>query len=778
VYTQPGIYTVTLTTVDGNGCTDSLVKPFYIVITKPIADFNTKDTSSCPSKLVQFTNLSLGNSLMYSWDFGDNTTSDDINPAHAYAATGTYTITLKITDQYGCIDSVSKQNYIRISLPEANFSLSDSVSDCPPFVVTFTDLSVNYTNLSWEFGDGNTSTEKTPQHTYNLPGIYKVKLTATGPGGCFDEIFATIIVNGPTGVLKYNQITGCNTLQTNFNATSKNNIIFTWDFNDGVTITTKDSILSHVYTNPGFYVPKLILEDDKGCKVPITGTDTIKVYEVKPGFTASPTTVCDAGSVAFIDSTTSNDIISGYSWDFGDGTTSTEQNPLHVYTAPGSYNVRMIVNTQSGCLDTADYPAYIRVIASPGINILASAEACEFADVIFKGNLLQPDTSSLTWEWDFGNGQISSQQNPTQQYTTSGAYTVNVIATNSIGCKDTASHSIFINPLPQTNAGNDAFLCLGTPLQLQASGANTYQWLVPSDNLSCTSCAAPVTTTPDNITYVVKGISLAGCEKSDSVNIRVYKPFTVAVNPLADSICTGQQIQLNAFGAENYIWSPDATLSGSTISNPFASPDVNTVYKIIGFDSANCFKDSAFIPVSVFPYPTVELGIDQTIKVGSSIALSSQYSNDVIKWLWTPATGLSCTTCPAPVAKPDATTTYTLQVENNGGCSVTDNVTIIVICNNENVFIPNTFSPNGDGANDVFYVRGSGLFTIKNLRILNRWGEVVFEKTNANPNDISQGWNGTYKGKMLLPDVFVYVVDVVCNNNSTLTYSGNVTLIR
>ena len=94
------------------------------------------------------------------------------------------------------------------------------------------------------------------------------------------------------------------------------------------------------------------------------------------------------------------------------------------------------------------------------------------------------------------------------------------------------------------------------------------------------------------------------------------------------------------------------------------------------------------------------------------------------------------------------------------------------------VYIPNTFSPNGDGANDIFYVRGSGLFAIKNLRILNRWGEVIFQKSNVNANDISEGWNGTYKGEMLLPDVFVYMIDVVCNNNTTLTYKGNITLIR
>lgn len=120
--------------------------------------------------------------------------------------------------------------------------------------------------MFWDFGDGNTSSESDPRHTYFLPGVYTIRLRATGPGGCFDEKLATIILNGPTGVLDYTNIAGCNTLQTNFKAGAKKDIIFTWDFNDGVTVTTSDSVISHTYTTPGFYLPKVILEDDKGCK--------------------------------------------------------------------------------------------------------------------------------------------------------------------------------------------------------------------------------------------------------------------------------------------------------------------------------------------------------------------------------------------------------------------------------------------------------------------------------------------------------------------------------
>ena len=107
--------------------------------------------------------------------------------------------------------------------------------------------------------------------------------------------------------------------------------------------------------------------------------------------------------------------------------------------------------------------------------------------------------------------------------------------------------------------------------------------------------------------------------------------------------------------------------------------------------------------------------------------------------------GLNCNNCPAPVAKPNITTTYTITVKNNGGCSAEDNVTVLATCNSENIFIPNTFSPNGDGVNDIFYPRGTGLNRIRGMKIFNRWGELVFEKSNFYANDPLSGWDGLVK---------------------------------
>ena len=122
-------------------------------------------------------------------------------------------------------------------------------------------------------------------------------------------------------------------------------------------------------------------------------------------------------------------------------------------------------------------------------------------------------------------------------------------------------------------------------------------------------------------------------------------------------------------------------------------------------------------------------------------------SADVTNVNWSPTSGIFRNSYPGITVKPNESLEYTVEVANPGGCVARDRVTVNVLCNNANVFMPNTFSPNGDGANDIFYPRGSGVFQIKVLKIFNRWGEVVFEKSNIHANDISSGWDGTFNGK-------------------------------
>lgn len=776
-YLTSGVFSVSLKVTDSKGCADSLSKTALLVISQPVAAFSTNDTVSCPQKPVTFINSSTGPNLTYLWEFGDGSTSSEVNPVHQYSAEGIFSVSLSIRDTYGCTDYIFKKDYIKIVLPVASFLMSDSVSTCPPLVVNFTNTSSNALTSSWDFGDGTTSVADSPSHFYAIPGVYNVILRVTSAGGCINEKTRQIIVKGPSGTFNYTNISGCAPLVTGFKASTENTTSIIWDFNDGETEFTTDSTITHSYVNPGVYLPKIILEDAAGCQVPVVGTDTIVVYGVQADFNTSPFTICDSGAVKFINKSVSNDLITSYLWSFNDGTTSAEQDPLHSYENSGFYDTKLIVTTQAGCTDTLSVADQVKVVNSPKIAIEGSAGACVPAVLKFSGKILVSDTSAFSWMWDFGNGNTSTLQNPAEQvYPVANNYTVKLSATNSSGCVTTLHKPVSAYPIPDVKIVADTNVCSGNSVNLLATGAATYSW-VPSQTLSCTNCADPVARPDSSMQYVVKGTSENGCVASDSISISVKFPFEIEVSK-ADTLCAGNSTELSVSGGEKYIWSPSTGLNNPLLAQPVATPSETTTYRVIASDNIGCYSDTGYVLVKVYPIPKVSAGEDKTINVGKTIDLLPVISADVTNVTWSPTSGIFRNNYPGISVNPNESLEYTVEVSNTGGCMARDRITVNVLCNNANVFIPNTFSPNGDGANDIFYARGSGIFQIKVLKIFNRWGDVVFEKSNIYANDISSGWDGTYKGKKLPPDVFVYIMDVVCDNNTAMPLKGNIALIH
>ncbi len=622
-YDTTGNFTPQVFITDSYGCTNLVTTPVSVYITEPKASFNSPDTATCIGSTIRFTNTSTGINLTYLWDFGDGTNDNTAAPLKTYTADGDYTVRLTVTDVNGCTNTFTKSAYVKVHTVKASFSVIDSISSCTPFEVNFTNTSAYSYRVGWYFGDGSTSNLTNPVHYYSLPGTYIVKLIAVSPGECIDSAFKTITVYPSTATLTYTPLAGCSPLSVRFHVSTPGPVTYLWDFNDGNTLTTTDSILNYNYTLPGQFLPKVILEDQTGCQIPVEGIDTITVTKSLVNFGADDSLHCNTALVNFTDSTISNAAIAGYNWDFGDGNSSTQQNPTHIYTTPGLYSVRLIVNTVNGCSDTAVKTNYIRIVANPNTDITGNLSFCVYNKLSVNGVLLLPDTSALTWRWSFGNGKTAIIQNPSlQSYDTAGTYPLQLIVTNSTGCADTIDRT-----------------------------------------------------------------------------------------------------------------------------------------------------------VTVFPRPAIEAGANKTILVGTSIAITPT-GDAVTDYLWSPATALSCINCYNTVATPKNTTAYTIKVTDANGCVNSDVITIIVLCNDENIFIPNTFSPNNDGVNDWFYPRGKGLFKIQSMRIFNRWGEMVYQKANLTPNDPLSGWNGRYNGKLLNTDVYTYLIEVICENSEILTYKGNITLIQ
>jgi gliding motility-associated-like protein len=776
-YTTPGDYNITLKVKDSFGCVDSITKPAFVSVTKPVAKFTPSDSVLCPAVPVTFNNLSNDAGAGYSWDFGDGTSSTDFSPSHSYANAGAYTIKMTMVDKNGCQDIAS--SIINVFTARADFSMSDSFSTCPPLVVNITNKSPMAAFINWDFGDGGNSQLANPSHIYTYPGNYTVKLTVANNGGCTSELTKNVTIEGPTGSFIYTPQEICNPGEVSFKLASDDAVKFIWDYNDGNTIFTTTPTSIHKYIESGIYIPKVIIEDAGGCRVAIQGRDTIKVYGIHTGIKSSKRLVCDSGLVSFQDSTVSNDAIASYLWNFGDGNTSAASNPTHNYAKTGFYSVKLVTTTNFGCVDSALSNNYIKVVNSPEVKISGNLSACEPAKLKFTGDFVRADTSVVTWRWNFGNGNTSTLNQPDSQlYRTPGNYTVGVTATNSDGCIDTVSATVTVHPNPVVDAGPDTMICRFSPYTLNASGADTYTWRSTA-TLSCTTCASPGILPADSSRFYVKGKTAFGCEAEDSVTVKVKQPFKMKVNN-ADTVCIGSAVTLTASGADKYQWKPALWLSNPNIATPVSRPDSSITYQVIGADNKGCFQDTANVSVKVYALPKVEItnGDKVTVQVGSTVKLSTKSSADVTSFRWNPGQWLSCITCAEPVVSPKDNITYTVTATNAGKCVATDQVTVNVICGNANVYMPNTFSPNGDGSNDAFFPRGTGLYNIKSLKVFNRWGECVFDKRDISANKESDGWNGSNKGVPMPTDVYVYVLEVICANNVVFSFKGNVTLIR
>lgn len=637
-YLENGTFTTQLKVTDANGCTDnaSLTTTSEVNVLPSKASFSSPDTMICPGAIVHWDNTSEGGTgAGFLWKFGDGTTSTLADPpAKTYSRDSTYTVSLIMTTPKGCMDSVTKTNYILVGSPHAIMNDSLDVKICSILKDTAISLSKNYSSILWDFGDGGTAINDTVYHIYNIPGTYTQKLKVNGfSAGCMDSASRKITITGPVGDALIDDTAGCQPHQVHFSARNVTTAVkYQWDFGNGAYSppATTDKA-TYTYDHAGVFHPKLLLTDAKKCTViiPINDTLTVVVDSIGLQATHSWPEVCDSGKIQFgargmVFSEAQLGEPATYLWDFGDPATvqdvSGKPKPVYRYANPGTYYPSLTIHTKFGCAQT----------------ILDTVTV--------------PDSVAL---------QVTATADPTA-------------------------------------------ICQGSTIQLQANG-----------------------------------------------NI-----------------------------AESYNWSPATGLSATDQAHVTAAPSASTTYVVTASTKNKCQTDTARVNVVVHSIPKVDAGPDQTVATGSVVQLQATGSTDVVGWKWTPTDYLSCTHCEAPTSTPRQPITYQVTGTNGFGCSDSASVKINLVCDEGKVFIPNTFTPNEDGTNDLFYPRGRGVKTILYFRVFDRFGQLIYERTNFQLNDKKGGWDGTFKGHRLDPAVFVYSTEMVCDNNKIFKLSGNVTLLR
>jgi large repetitive protein len=775
--TGSGNYTVTVT--DGNGCTGTSPGTAVTVNSNPAPVV----TASGPTTFCQGGNVTLTSSAASGNTWSNSSTAQNITVSSA----GNYSVT--VTDGNGCTGTSAPVAVTVNNNPAPVATASGSTTFCQGDSVV----------LSSSYAAGNTwSNSGTSQNiTVTTGGTYSVTVTdGNGCSGTSNSITVNVNPNSIPNITAGGPTTFC----------SGSNVVLTSSINNNNVWSTGATTQSITVTTSGTYT----VTDNSGCG----GTSSPVTVTVNPTpqpviTSNGPVSFCQGDSVVL-----SSNYTSGNAW----SNSSAGQNIT--VTTSGTYSVT--VTDPSGCAGTSNaVTVTVNPNSVPNVTAGGPTTFCSGGSVI----LTSSNSSNNTWSTGATTQSIT--------VTTSGTYTV---TDNSMcgGTSSPVSVTVNQSPQPVITASGPATFCQGGSVTLSSSSAAGNSWSTGSPSASInvtvsglytvtvtdangctgTSPAMQVTVNPNpvitmasfppacfgDLPFALSGAAPAGgnysgtgvaantfdpalagigthvitytytdangCSGTSSANITVNGQQDAAITAAGPLCESDMPVDLSAA-------SSGGSWSGAGITNTLTgefSPSVagagthQVIYSIPG----SC-GDTDTLSIIVYAAPSANAGPDQTIEWGASTNLNASGGTS---YSWTPSGGLSCTNCPDPTAAPGETTTYYVTVTNANGCTSLDSVTVYIEMPDGELFVPNLFSPNGDGLNDQLFVFGNNIEYVT-FTVYNRWGQKVFET-----NNIELGWDGTFNGKKLDPAVFVYYVRATYTAGREVTKSGNVTLVR
>ena len=504
----------------------------------------------------------------------------------------------------------------------------------------------------------------------------------------------------------------------------------------------------------------------------ITNCSPIVVAAI-PTLNANPDTMsyCEGFTVDF-----GNNSIGAntFHWDFGvsgmQSDTSNVMYPSFTYNDTGTYTIFLVANPGTLCSDTDTvilrlYPFFTADFTH--------VSACPYEPVIFSDKSLSQYGSVIDWLWQFGNGMTDTLPNPYLIYGISGSYQVDLQIINSLGCVAQTTQTIEVYPKPIANF-NSGTPCIGSPISFTdfstVSSGSITNWLWDfGDGSASETTKNPyhTYTIPDIYTTTLIVMTNHGCVDTIIKTINILDPPAASIS--ADtSICLGDFANLEASGGLYYNWNPSDGILRPNTPNPRAAPLTTTTYTVNVSD--DCFFDTAEVTIQVLPLPVINAGKDTAIYHGTSAFLHA--SGTGISYEWNPKPTLSDPFNLNTDAMPQTKTTYTISATGSNGCVASDEVKVILLPVCDRLYIPNAFSPNNDGNNDVFQIIDYGQNVLLHLKIFNRWGKKIFETDN-----LADGWDGNYLGIPQEVGVYVYQINLRCGHEY-VSKQGNLTLFR
>ncbi|RZL49348.1 MAG: PKD domain-containing protein [Pedobacter sp.] len=587
------------------------------------------------------------------------------------------------------------------------------------------------------------------------------------------------------------------------NIDGKNVNSWQWDFGDGSPFSTVQNP-KHTFNSTGIKTVKLTIATENGC---FSNTKTLDIL-VNPKPTANfiaDRITCVDNDVTFTDK---SEIIGGnivkWTWDFDDATSATNtsdlQNPIHKFAKSGTYNVKLIVESDKGCISSYSLPLVISDL--PKVDFSLPEVCMDAALAVFKNNSTDFDgaTTGLIYAWDFGDTEpgsvnnTSSLRDGSHTYSLAKMYTVTLTVTNANGCKVVKTQQFTVNssnPVASFEKDFAGNVCSSQSFKLKNTSTvpgigkiTRLEWYFdgileqtdedPMPNQIYTF-NRPKFTSPLSKDIVVTlkvftGDALACSKTSAPQTVKLLASPEVTFNAL-DPICfNGGKIQLVATEIGNL--EGDGFFSGSGISS---SGMFNPLLAGIGkhtirytFNATNGCSDFKEQEIEVYPVPIVNAGADFYILAGGEKKIEASAKGTGLTYQWTPSIGLSDPNILNPVAKPEFDTRYTLKVTSSQGCTLSDEVYIHVL---QSINAPNSFTPNGDGINDVWNIKYLDTYPNGTVEIFDRNGQRVYVsgKGYTNPFD------GTYRNQQLPVGTYYYIINP---NSGRKSITGNLTIIR
>lgn len=784
IYNRAGFFEVKVVVTFENGCVDSLGISNYINIGGAIGNMTVSADSACKGDCLLLNANSTGAVSLF-WVFDDGAVGaygDTVT--HCYLSPGLFVPAVILTDTQQPVCSYTLYYNDTLVIDSVNTFFRTNLNDtvCAFSPIQFTDLSSAFlvnqiVRWEWDFGDGGTSAVRNPSYVFTNPGVNTVTLTSYNALGCFNTYTRNIwVIRRPEADFTISDTLGCDSLFVIYtDASVQGDFPITgWRWNFGDTLVLSDTANtrgphSYFYNSVGSYTPRLIVRDAYGCRDTIQ--KTINVFPVPSGIAGA-----DTINLCLGDSTTllGTPGYATYEWIPG----------LYLSDSSIAQPTAYAVDTITYILITTDFST-CQFIDSVTINVLQlpTLSLAPYPDT----NVCLGDTVQLLaigdiiYEWE-PPVEISDVNiaNPLVYPTNTRYY--KVTTTDIYGCKSSDSVRIIINKFLPEFAGERS--CYGLPADFVSISAasdrpiTNYTWNF-GDNSPEDILSGRVTTHtyPDSGYYQVtlKVFDAIGCGDSITKTIRVdYPPFAFAGYDTA--ICFGESALLySGGGADSVFWLPAIGIDDPFSYNPIVTPTQTTTYTAYVTNGV-CPFDTASVRIVVKPLPEVNTIDNKLVNKGVTVELTTVTSAfNTISWS-TADTSISCINCLSPNATPLVTTLYIVSVTDEFGCMNSDSVLIMVneFCNDDVVFVPTAFTPNGDGANDILYARLFGARELTVFRVFDRWGSLLFETNNPNI-----GWDGTNRdNEKLITGVYVYMIEAVCFNGEKIIKKGNVTLLK